>query len=123
MNFIYFIHIQTIIERRLSAESARSFPYVAAPIMYMAPSSVNVAEKVAEAGGKSHLARNVSAVQRRGYTSDEELEELDSPLTSIIDKLPSSPTVTENGKGSHKEQGGHPTTNSRYQLLREVWSM
>jgi len=97
---------------------------VAAPVVYMAPSSANVAEKVAEAEGKSHLARNVSAVQSRGYTSDEELEELDSPLTSIIDKLPSSPTVTENGKGNnHKEQGGHPTTNARYQLLREVWSM
>ncbi|KAG4927910.1 hypothetical protein JHK82_053602 [Glycine max] len=118
------LNAETIIERRLSAESARSFPYVAAPVVYMAPSSANVAEKVAETEGKSHLARNVSAVQSRGYTSDEELEELDSPLTSIIDKLPSSPTVTENGKGNnHKEQGGHPTTNARYQLLREVWSM
>ncbi|KAL2659797.1 hypothetical protein GLYMA_03G140900v4 [Glycine max] len=118
------LNAETIIERRLSAESARSFPYVAEPVVYMAPSSANVAEKVAEAAGKSHLARNVSAVQRRGYTSDEELEELDSPLTFIIDKLPSSPTVTENGKGNnHKEQGGNPTTNARYQLLREVWSM
>ncbi|TKY62580.1 hypothetical protein E2542_SST12438 [Spatholobus suberectus] len=117
------LNAETIIERRLSAESVRSFPYVAAPVVYMPPSSANVAEKVAEAGGKSHLARNVSAVQRRGYTSDEELEELDSPLTSIIDKLPSSPTVTDSGKASHKEQGGHPTTNARYQLLREIWSM
>ncbi|CAJ1910316.1 unnamed protein product [Sphenostylis stenocarpa] len=118
------LNAETIIERRLSAEPVRSFPYVAAPVVYMPPSSANVAEKVAEAGGKCHLARNVSAVQRRGYTSDEELEELDSPLTSIIDKLPSSPTVTHSGKGNHhNEQGGHPTTNARYQLLREVWSM
>ncbi|XP_047152141.1 uncharacterized protein LOC124823877 isoform X2 [Vigna umbellata] len=117
------LNAETIIERRLSSEAGRSFPYVAAPVLYKPPSSGNVAEKVAEAGGKSHLGRNVSDVQRRGYTSDEELEELDSPLTSIIDKLPSSPSATHNGKGSHKEQGGHPTTNSRYQLLREVWSM
>ena len=107
----------------MSLESVGSFPYAAAPVVYIPPSSANVAEKVAEAGGKSHLARNVSAVQKRGYTSDEELEELDSPLTSIIDKLPSSPTVTVNGEGNHKEQGSHPTTNVRYQLLREVWSM
>ncbi|KAK7396272.1 hypothetical protein VNO78_17156 [Psophocarpus tetragonolobus] len=117
------LNAETIIERRLSTQSIRSFPYVAAPVVYMPPSSANVAEKVAEAGVKSHLGRNVSAVQRRGYTSDEELEELDSPLTSIIDKIPSSQTVNDSGKGNHKEQGGHLTTNARYQLLREVWSM
>ncbi|CAJ2671393.1 unnamed protein product [Trifolium pratense] len=109
---------ETIVDRRLAAESIRSFPYAAAPVVYTPSSSANVAEKVAEAGGKCHLTRNVSAVQRRGYTSDEELEELESPLTSIIDKLPSSPTVTTNGK-----QGSHATTNARYQLLCEVWSM
>ncbi|XP_027929298.1 uncharacterized protein LOC114185627 isoform X2 [Vigna unguiculata] len=112
------LNAETIIERRLSSEAVRSFPYVAAPVVYKPPSSGNVAEKVAEAGGKCELGRNVSDVQRRGYTSDEELEELDSPLTSIIDKLPSSPRVTHNGKGNH-----NPTTNARYQLLREVWSM
>ncbi|KAK7285544.1 hypothetical protein RJT34_20319 [Clitoria ternatea] len=114
------LNAETIVERRLSKESVKCFPYVAAPVVYMPPSSANVAEKVAEAGGKSHLARNVSAVQRRGYTSDEELEELDCPLTSIIDKIPSSPTVTNNGNGN---QGSHISTNARYQLLREVWSM
>lgn len=114
---------ETIVERRMSAESVRSFPYSAASVVYIPPSSANVAEKVAEAGGKCHLTRNVSAVQRRGYTSDEELEELDSPLSSIIDKVPSSPTVATNGNGNHKEQGRQTTTNARYQLLREVWSM
>lgn len=114
---------ETIVERRMSAESVRSFPYSAASVVYIPPSSANVAEKVAEAGGKCHLTRNVSAVQRRGYTSDEELEELDSPLSSIIDKVPSSPTVATNGNGNHKEQGSQTTTNARYQLLREVWSM
>ncbi|XP_004493542.1 uncharacterized protein [Cicer arietinum] len=114
---------ETIVERKLSAESVRSFPYAAAQVVYTPPSSANVAEKVAEAGGKCHLTRNVSAVQRKGYTSDEELEELDSPITSIIDKLPSSPIVTTNGEGNRKEQRSHTTTNARYQLLREVWSM
>lgn len=108
--------MQCIIERRLSGETAGSFPYAAAPVAYKPPSSADVAEKVAEAGGKSHLARNASVIQRKGYTSDEELEELDSPLTSIIDKLPPSPSVSvENG---NRERIG---VNTRYELLREVW--
>ncbi|CAL0326659.1 unnamed protein product [Lupinus luteus] len=113
------LNAETFVERRLSSESGRSFPYAAALVVYRPPSTANVAEKVAEAGGRSHLERNVSAIQRRGYTSDEELEELDCPFTSIIDKQPSSPTVT----GNHKDQGSRPTTNARYHLLREVWSM
>ncbi|BBH07385.1 nucleolar protein gar2-related protein [Prunus dulcis] len=115
------LNAESIVERRLSGESARSFPYTAAPVMYSPPSSADVAEKVSEAGGRSQLERNVSAVQRKGYTSDEELEELDSPLTSIIDKLPSSPTIVANGNGKH-EHTGHACTNARYELLREVWS-
>ncbi|XP_008240833.1 PREDICTED: uncharacterized protein LOC103339339 isoform X1 [Prunus mume] len=115
------LNAESIVDRRLSGESARSFPYTAAPVMYRPPSSADVAEKVSEAGGRSQLERNVSAVQRKGYTSDEELEELDSPLTSIIDKLPSSPTIVANGNGKH-EHTGHACMNARYELLREVWS-
>ncbi|KAI4348732.1 hypothetical protein L6164_009419 [Bauhinia variegata] len=113
------LNAESVVERRMSGDSVRSFPYAAAPVVYSPPSSANVAEKVAVAGGKTELARNVSAVKRRGYTSDDELEELDCPLISIIDKLPPSPTVTANGDGNHKEQ---TSTNARYELLREVWS-
>lgn len=120
------LNAESIVERRLSGESARNFPYTAAPVVYTAPSSSDVAEKVAEIGAKSQLSRNVSAVQRKGYTSDEELEELDSPLTSIIEKLPSSPTVISNGNGNgngkHMEHTSYAVTNARYELLREVWS-
>ncbi|CAN6716644.1 unnamed protein product [Malus baccata var. baccata] len=117
------LNAESIVERRLSGESARSFPYTAAPVVYTPPSSADVAEKVSEAGGSSQLERKVSAVQRKGYTSDEELEELDSPLSSIIDKLPSTPTIIANGNGSGKhEYAGHACTNARYELLREVWS-
>ncbi|KAJ6300497.1 hypothetical protein OIU76_021315 [Salix suchowensis] len=93
----------TTAEWRLSRDDARNFPYTAAPVVYTPPSSADVAEKVAEAGTQSQLSRNVSAVQRKGYTSDEELEELDSPLTSIIGKLPASPAIMANGNGKHKE--------------------
>ncbi|KAK4272556.1 hypothetical protein QN277_021095 [Acacia crassicarpa] len=112
------LNAECIVERRSSGDSIRSFPYAAAPVVYSPPSSANVAEKIGDAGGgKSHLARNASAVQRRGYTSDDELEELESPLTSIIDKLPSF------GEDKASEQNPHTSTNARYQLLRQVWSI
>ncbi|CBI29891.3 unnamed protein product, partial [Vitis vinifera] len=116
------VNAESIVERRLSGDSASSFPYPATPVLYAPPSSADVAEKVAEAGGKSQLARNASMVQKKGYTSDEELEELDSPLTSIIEKMPPSPSVVRNGNGKHSEETGHNGLNARYELLREVWS-
>ncbi|KAG8483723.1 hypothetical protein CXB51_023360 [Gossypium anomalum] len=118
------LNAETIVERRLSGGPARSFPYTAALVVYTLPSSADVAEKVTEAGGKSPLSRNASAVQRKGYTSDEELEELNSPLSSIIEKLPLSPTIVTNGgvNGNH-EHAGYCGINARYELLREVWSM
>ncbi|KAF9664701.1 hypothetical protein SADUNF_Sadunf16G0045600 [Salix dunnii] len=117
------LNAEGTVEWRLSGNDARNFPYTAAPVVYTPPSSADVAEKVAEAGTKSQLSRNVSAVQRKGYTSDEELEELDSPLTSIIGKLSSSPAIMANGNGKHKEYAaGDSIANARYELLREVWS-
>lgn len=101
----------------------RSFPYAAAPVVYAPPSSAAVVEKLSEAGGRSELTRNVSTLQRKGYTSDEELEELDCPLTSIIEKLPLSPKNIENGNGKHKEGTRHACQNERYELLLEVWSV
>uniref|UniRef100_A0A2P2MQB6 Uncharacterized protein MANES_09G030300 n=1 Tax=Rhizophora mucronata TaxID=61149 RepID=A0A2P2MQB6_RHIMU len=115
------LNADSIVERRLSGDLAKSFPYAAAPVLYTPPSSTNVAEKVAEVGTRSQLSRNASAVQRKGYTSDEELEELDSPLPSIIEKLPSSPSIVPNGK--LKEPAVSAVTNARYELLREVWSV
>lgn len=118
-----FYICQSTVEWRLSGDAARNFPYTAAPVLYSPPSSADVAEKVAEAGTKSQFSRNVSAVQRKGYTSDEELEELDSPLTSIIERLPSSSAIImANGNGKHKEYAGNSIANARYELLREVWS-
>ncbi|KAK4838180.1 hypothetical protein QYF36_011682 [Acer negundo] len=93
------LNAESFVERRISGDLARGFPFTAAPVVYNPPSTSDVAEQVAEAGRRSQLVKNVSAIQRKGYTSDEELEELDSPLTSIIEKLPTSPAIiaSENG--------------------------
>ncbi|KAI3471566.1 hypothetical protein Pfo_028216 [Paulownia fortunei] len=105
------INAECIIERRLTGDSASSFPCTAAPIVYGAPSSSDVAEKVAEAGANSQLSRSASA-----------LDELESCLTSVIDKLPSSPTAAVSGNGNgDREEVGYDGANARYDLLREVW--
>ncbi|XP_074306953.1 uncharacterized protein LOC141642154 isoform X2 [Silene latifolia] len=116
------LNAESFAERRIVGESAASFPYGAAEVVYRPPSSKDVSEKVAEAGGKPELDRNVSLVQKKGYTSDEELDHLDSPLTSLIERP--SPTTLINGKLSLKDK--EPTGyagNARYELLREVWTL
>lgn len=109
------LNAECIIER----ETSGGFPCSAAQVVYTPPAAVDVAEKIAEVGWKSKMSRNASSVQRKGYTSDEELEEMDSPLTSIVEKLPASPNGTRNGDNS--EQRGYSSTNTRFGLLREVW--
>ncbi|KAL2535090.1 nucleolar protein gar2-related [Abeliophyllum distichum] len=117
------LNAECIIERRLSGESGSSFPYIAVPVAYTPPSSSDVADKIGEGGGKSQLSPSASFIQRKGYTSDEELDELESCLTSVIDKMPSSPTTLSNGNGNgnHHDQSDHIGANARYKLLREVW--
>lgn len=110
--------------RRLSGETTRNFPYTATPVVYSPPSYADVAEKVAEAGERSPLPRSLSFMQRKGYTSDEDLVELDSPFTSIIDKLQSSTSISNgNGNGKPVEHAARAAMNTRYELLREVWSV
>ena len=60
-----------------------------------------------------------SSVLRKAYTSDDELDELDSPITSIvIDNFRVSPTSARPNL-TLKTGSGRKVV--RYQLLREVW--
>lgn len=116
------LNAECIIERRFSGDAASTFPYPAASVVYTPPSSSDVAEKVAEAGSKSQLSRNASTIQSKGYTSDEDLVELDSPLAIIVDKFSSSSThLIPNGSQKNEQDTGHVGVNARYELLREVW--
>ncbi|CAH8332160.1 unnamed protein product [Eruca vesicaria subsp. sativa] len=116
------LNAESISEQKLSGFS---FPYAASPVSYIPPSSTNVAEKIPEVGRDiSRMSRNASMIQRKGYTSDEELDELDSPLTFVIDKVSASLCSGHTGKVKQKdEQVGEVVANVRYELLREVWSM
>ena len=86
-------------------------------------SSADAVEKVVEAGEKSQLVRKTSMVQKKGYTNDEKPEELESPLTSIIEKMSPSPSIVRNRNGKHNEkETNHNGLNARYELLYKVWS-
>ncbi|XP_058071711.1 uncharacterized protein LOC131220849 isoform X2 [Magnolia sinica] len=115
------LHSESELEQPQSDGDTNSgFPCRAAPIVYCPPSPSDVAEKVADAGGHTQLGRNASIIQRRGYTSDDDLDELECPLTCIIDKMPPSPSTVN---GRQMETTASSGTNVRYELLREVWSI
>ncbi|GFZ21159.1 hypothetical protein Acr_29g0003210 [Actinidia rufa] len=91
------------------------FPCNATPTAYSPPLAASLASFVGEVGSQP-LQRNASSVLRKSYTSDDELDELDSPITSILidnSRVSPSPRVVWTPKGGRNVV--------RYQLLREVW--
>ncbi|WKA04230.1 hypothetical protein VitviT2T_022285 [Vitis vinifera] len=100
-------------------DSITNFPCIAAPIVYAPPPAASLASILGEVGNQSHLRRSNSSVLRKSHTSDDELEELNSPLSSIIsDGFRPSPVPT---KSNWKSRANGSQSDVRYQLLREVW--
>ncbi|XP_041004598.1 uncharacterized protein LOC121249849 isoform X2 [Juglans microcarpa x Juglans regia] len=100
-------------------ESLMNFPCAAAPIVYSPPPAASVANIIGEIGSQTHLRRSGSSVLRKSYTSDDELDELNSPLSSIfIDGSLSSAVPT---KPSWVLKGNGNQDAVRYELLRSVW--
>lgn len=96
-----------------------NFPCDAAPIIYQPPSAASVTSFLGEIDSHPQLTRSRSSVLRKSQTSDDELDELDSPLKSIIsDTLQTSPSSANPG-WTLKENGSRNPL--RYQLLRDVW--
>ncbi|KAM1410568.1 hypothetical protein ACFX13_023665 [Malus domestica] len=101
-------------------DTVTNVPYTGAGTVYLPPSTASVASIIGEVGGQSQLRRSGSSVLRKSYTSDDELDELNSPLASIfIDSSRSSPVAT---KPSWVSKGNGNQTAVRYELLREVWT-
>lgn len=110
-----------MLERCTEKDVISTFPCIAAPVVYCPPSLEDVAEKVADTGGNAELDRRASIVQRRRYTSDDDLDDLDSPLTSLYDK--SAPPSPCNGVAHFSTPQGGSMANARYELLKEVWRL
>ncbi|GJN15792.1 hypothetical protein PR202_gb02733 [Eleusine coracana subsp. coracana] len=114
------LNSESLLEGRTVKDVTSAFPYLAAPVVYRTPSTSDAAEKVADIEGGTKLDRKASMVQRRGYTSDDDLDDLDSPLACLIDR--SAPPSPSNHASQFSAQRGASMENSRFALLREVWS-
>ncbi|KAL0327360.1 UNVERIFIED_CONTAM: hypothetical protein Sangu_1814000 [Sesamum angustifolium] len=99
-----------------SGDLLTSFPCTASPTKYTPPPAA-LLTCAGEVGSQVLQSSRLSTL-RKSYTSDDELDELDSPFTSII---PDSFQSSALAKLSliPKEKGGRNVL--RYQLLREIW--
>lgn len=92
-----------------------NFPCAAAPIVYQAAPSASVACVFGEGGSHSKLTHSRSSLLKKSQTSDDELDELDSPLKGIITESFQASPSSVMSKGSEKQNS------VRYKLLKEVW--
>jgi hypothetical protein len=99
-------------------EFGNNFPCTAATIVYSPLPVTCVASIIGEIGSKSQLRRNKSSVVRKSYTSDDELNELKSPLSSIFFGDSSYSAVRKLNLKSRDIRSESPV---RYDLLRDVW--
>ncbi|KAL8475281.1 hypothetical protein ACS0TY_028096 [Phlomoides rotata] len=102
----------------LEDDSIINLPCEAAPITYQTPSVASVASVLGEIGSYSNpqLTRSGSSLLKKLQTSDDELDELESPL--ILGSFQSSPSSL-NTSWISNDSGSRNTV--RYQLLRQVW--
>ncbi|XP_055803205.1 uncharacterized protein LOC129872296 [Solanum dulcamara] len=115
---------EAVLEVLLSEEPSEAeddfvtnYPCTAAPVAYMPPPIASVAGILGDGYTYSMLTRSASSVLKKSYTSDEELELLDSPLNLIInDGTEASQSLAK--QSSMPKSSGR----QRYQLLQEVWN-
>lgn len=100
-------------------ETVNNFPCIAAPIVYSPPPATTIASIIGEIGSEPQLRRSRSSVVRKSYTSDDELDELNSPLSAILFSDSSSSPVST--KPNLKWKESHNESSVRYELLRNVW--
>ncbi|XP_059633563.1 uncharacterized protein LOC132276238 [Cornus florida] len=101
-----------------AGESFTSFPCIATPTVYSPPTVASLAGFMGEVGSQT-LQKSWSLVLRKAYTSDDELDELDSPITSIV--LENSRLSSTSTKPDWMPKGEKSQNVVRYKLLREVW--
>ncbi|KAJ7522761.1 hypothetical protein O6H91_18G025500 [Diphasiastrum complanatum] len=119
-------------EKRMQGEvdtSSASPSIVTAPhVQYAPPPSSCVRELIGDATNHPRFGRSSSSLLRKGHTSDDELEELEVPLSFMLDSAPSRAgrvdVKTSQSNGScddikdPKMEAGYVR---RFQLLKEVW--
>ncbi|KAF3780672.1 hypothetical protein EJ110_NYTH32311 [Nymphaea thermarum] len=117
-------NVQNLLNEQLPSagtEQITCYPCSASPIKYSPPRASSVSAVIGDVQSHIKLKKNTSLVLRKCHISDDELDELDSPLTSIIDKVPASPSKDPAAgpilPEDNSTSGRGNTT--RYHLLRE----
>lgn len=87
------------------------------PVIYSPPPTSFVKLWIGEPANSIQWGKSPSSALRKGYTSDDELEEFENPLSLLQDKPRYG---ADNGSGKKKKKEGLGT--SRFQLLKEVWA-
>ncbi|VYS69131.1 unnamed protein product [Arabidopsis thaliana] len=90
------------------------FPSAASPTVYLMPSTDSIKRFIGELNNPS-ISETGSSVFKKQYTSDDELDDLDTSINSIF----SAPGTTNSSEWMPKGYGRRKTV--RYQLLREIW--
>ncbi|XP_019185838.1 PREDICTED: uncharacterized protein LOC109180610 isoform X2 [Ipomoea nil] len=98
-------------------ETVMNLPYPAAPIQYVPPSAASVTDFF---DGVSGLRSIQSSLLNKSCMSDDELDELDSPLSFILTGCTNETVSLANP--SSISRGSANRNAVRYQLLREVWT-
>lgn len=98
-------------------EMVTCFPYVSSATKYSPPPAA-LLSCVGEVG-KQVLKSSRLSTLKKSYSSDDEMDEVDSPLTKIIPDSYQSSAALAKLSFMPKEKGG--TNAIRYQLLREIW--
>ncbi|XP_073314974.1 uncharacterized protein [Primulina huaijiensis] len=93
------------------------FPCIATPTKYSPPAAA-LLTYVGEVGSQVLQSSRLSTL-KKSFASDDELDELDSPLTSIIPDSFLASSALAKLSLMPKEKGGRNVV--RYQLLREIW--
>ncbi|XP_010496437.1 PREDICTED: uncharacterized protein LOC104773506 [Camelina sativa] len=90
-----------------------SYPCTAPPPVYSPPSGASISTIIGDFGQPQapQLCRIRSSVTRKAYTSDDELDELSSPLAVVVLQQ----------AGCKKVNNGGADETVRYQLLKECW--
>ncbi|EPS72150.1 hypothetical protein M569_02605, partial [Genlisea aurea] len=99
------------------ADAVLNFPCSATPTRYSPPPAA-LLTCVGEVGSQVLKSSRLSSI-KKSYNSDEELEELDSPLISIIPDSYQSSSVL--AKLNLMPQEKHGRNIVRYKLLKEIW--
>ncbi|XP_076926664.1 uncharacterized protein LOC143589929 [Bidens hawaiensis] len=94
-----------------------SLPCAAASVVYNPPPASSIRHILGDGVSRTQLTRSGS-ILRKANTSDDELDELCSPLTAIIDGSRGSPAAT---KSIWRSKDTTTNGSVRYQLLKEVW--